>query len=357
MTTSIPGDQEVDAEIGAAQVRDRLLLLYSPLSPADCLRQAELLLSGQREAGQVLHALDHADVPSIARQQHADVRSKMKGSLLGAMNGVRDLGVRRNYILDMQKNAATFLHELKGCDKDTLKMFEVTKKAVDARNELRDALNARSASAVAKYQRDGMAGLKGFYRHIAGKSSEDKHSIGYLLQASSGKTPFHELPEAEQQKIFTRIVEQSGTAGTLSSILKTVKASRATLQTTIDVLLIVEEARYARDPLRTVASGAVRLGAAVAVSAFTETALFTLVAGLGLSTGVGTLILLGGSYFANQELNAWINSTFLDLYDQFNPRIAAVMRDTSWEPEDFSTDLLGEPLTAALTGDFKTSLL
>ena len=290
-------------------------------------------------------------------QDHVIVLRRIKGSLLGAINGVRDLDTRYSYIKDMQRNAAKYLKDLEACENDTLKMYEVTRRAVDARNELREALNARSASAVAKYRRDGFAGLKGVYKHIAGKSSEDSHSIGYLLQANSGKTPFHALSEEEQQKVFTRIVEQSGKAGTMSTAWKTLKSGGATLQATIDVLLILEEMRYARDPVRTVASNAVRWGAAVAVSAFTETAIFTLVAGLGLSTGVGTLLLLGGSYFANRELNAWINGTFLDLYDQFNPRISAAMRDTSWEAQDFCTDMLGEPLTAPMTSELKTSML
>lgn len=98
------------------------------------------------------------------------------------------------------------------------------------------------------------------------------------------------------------------------------------------------------------------MGAAAAVSYFTEAAIFTVVAGLGISTGLGTLFIVGGSHFVGKELNAWINESFLDFYDQLNPRISAVMRDVTWEPQDFHMDMLGEPLMADMSTEPKTSM-
>lgn len=356
MTIPAPTEQQLSAEIDAALVRDCLLLLHSPISPSECLRQAQLLLAGQDEARQVLRALDQAAVPSAVRPDHVDVRTKIRGNMLGAFNGVRDLSTRYAYVVDVKKNVAQYLEDLKGCDNDTRKMYAVTSKAVDARNELREAWQVKSASAMAKYQSDGWKGIKGFFNSAVGKSSEDKRSIGYLVRAASGKKPFHELTETEQQKVFNDIVEQSGKAGGLSTAWKTLKGGAATVQATVDLLLLIEETRYARDPVRVVAAKAVRMGAAVAVSYCTEAAIFTVVAGLGISTGIGTLIILGGTYFANKELNAWINETFLDIYDQLNPRISAVMRDISWEPQDFRMDMLGEPLAADMSTELKTSM-
>lgn len=355
MTIPAPTEQQLTAEIEAAQVRDGLLLLHSPISPSECLRQAQLLVAGQGAAQQVLRTLDQVEVPSAVRPDHIDVRTHIKGSVLGIFNGVRDLNTRYDYVVDMKKNVAQYLEDLQGCEKDTLKMHAVTQNAVDARNKLRDTMKAKSASALAKYQSDGWKVIKGFVYSAIGKSNEDKHNLDYLIRATSGKTPFNELTEDKKQEVFNDIVKQSGKSGHVSTAFTVIKGV-TTLRATVDLLLIIDETRYARDPVRVVATNAVRMGAAAAVSYFTEAAIFTVVAGLGISTGLGTLFIVGGSHFVGKELNAWINESFLDFYDQLNPRISAVMRDVTWEPQDFHMDMLGEPLMADMSTEPKTSM-
>jgi hypothetical protein len=356
MTLSIPSEQDISSEISIMQVREMLALLNAPLAPGECLRRAATLSGQQQETRGLLQQLDTADVGPTMRGNLADYRRYVKGSILGTLRGVNNLSVRHDYLIALKENVALHIGELERGSTDVAAALFAADNAVINRNLTRKMFAAHGARTYAQIQSQGLsAWWNGAKRLVLGRV-EDKRTFEALARTAAKGADISKFTPEQKVDVLLTMVENSGKPGKLSTAWKTLSGTAATVQMTIDLLLIIEETRQARDPLRVITANAVRMGTAVAVTTATEGVVVAVVSALAIGSGVG-LVVVGVGMVANHFVNEWVNTTVMDYYDHINPRIADVMRDLSWEPESFRTSLQ-EPLGAlSMTADIKSSMV
>ena len=358
MNAATPSEGELTAEIRARQARERLMLLEAPLAPGECLRQAQALNITERKMQGLLERLDHPRLaPSLVERyvdKYTSYRTYAKGSLLGAIEGLPSLALRWQYIDEIEQQAKRFVDQIEAAGKDVAQVKALARQAVDFRNLTRDRYAARAASEVARLKKIPWEATSRFGKQLLmGPPKDERNLVALIGKVKQTHMPFEDLGQDKQLQVLTGVAERSGRAGTLSTLGK--YAGPAML--VIDLAHTVNDALDARDPYRTVGAAAVRLGAGAAVGWATQTVMFGVVTAFAMGTGVGAAVMLFGSMGANAVLNDLINSAAMRVYDDFNPRISAVLRDVSWEPVDYKLSMEEEMPPLSMTCDFKAGMV
>lgn len=356
MTASIPSEQDISDEISVMQVREMRALLDAHLAPGDCLQRAAILSGQQQETRAILQQLDTVTVPQSMGGNLADYRRYVKGSILGTLRGVNKLSVRRDYIIALKENVLFNMGTFNNAKTDVAAATRAAEDAIANRDMTRKIFSAHGARAYAQIQSEGLSAWWNGAKKIVMGPAKDKRTFEALALAAANNADFRKFSPEQQVEVLRKIVDNSGKAGKLSTAWKALTGTAATVQMTIDLLLIVEETRRARDPLRVVTANAVRMGTAVAVTTATESAVVAVVGAFAIGSGVGLLVVVGGMAVSH-VLNDWVNTTVMNYYDDINPRVPDVMRDLSWEPDSFSTSLLGPSAALSMTEDVKSSML
>ncbi len=357
MNMSIPSDEDLTADIDIFLRREWLLLLNAPLTPGECLRQARLLSRTQQTTRELVDALDRPDLTAPMRDKYLDYRKYAKANLLGALRNVKSLDLRMQYLGAVRKNAADVASQIRAAGDDVAKARKLAQDAVDFRNSTRQTMQAQYARESAKLVSDAFKATRVRLNNWLNIPQPDKRSLDYLVKAVDNGGNYEKLAPKEQIKVLAGVAERSGKGNLLSTAWKTYQGVATPVQVTIELLVLTQDLMQARDPYRAIASSAVRVGAAAAVTTATEMAIVGVTGALALGTGVGVVLLAVGGIAANGYLNDWINTTVMGIYDDFNPRIAAVMRDLSWEPQAFSTGMEEPVDSLAMVDDFKSSMI
>jgi hypothetical protein len=359
MNTGLPLESEVTDEIRALQAREWLLLLNEPLTPGECLRRAQVLSITQQEGRRLLDDLDNPKIPpSILNNyidKYTDYRRYIKGSILDTYRSVQSLDFRWEYCRQIKQDADRFVGLIRDAGSNVDRARELAETAVYVRNSTRDKLKAATARQASELKKVPWEAVKKAGKDFLFGPAKDKHNLDYLITSvNKSRTVFQDMEQHKQVAVLAGVARRSGNTSNLTKVLS---ASVGPLMATVDLLLVTNDALAARDPYRTMTSYGVRLGAAAVVSTVTEAVALGVVSALAMSTGVGAIFMIAAPMLANGYLNEWIASSAMEVYDDFNPRISAVLRDVAWEPVDFKISLEEEVPMLAMISDFKTSMV
>lgn len=362
MHTAMPSEKDITDEITALQAREWLLLLNEPLAPGECLRRAQALSITQRDTTSLLSALDHPVIDTAILQKYSDkytdYRRYIKGSLLDTFRSVQALEFRWAYCAQIKTDATIFVDLIREAGNNTDKARQLAEKAIYVRNSTRDKFLSASARKASELKKVPWEFVKKAGKDFLNAPTQDKHHIDYLIRhVNKGGAAFKDLGKDKQIEVLVQVAEGSGRAGGWSGTKKVLSSSVGPLMATVDLILVTNDAFNARDPYRTVTSYGLRLGTAAVVSMATEAVALAVVSALAMSTGVGAAFMLIAPMLANSFINEWVNSSVMAVYDEFNPRISAVLRDVSWEPADLKFSLEEEVPMLSMTSDFTMSMI
>lgn len=362
MQIALPSEKDITDEITALQAREWLLLLNEPLAPGECLRRAQALSMTQRETKSLLHDLDHPGIDASILQKYSDkytdYRRYIKGSLLDTFRSVQALEFRWAYCVQIKADATIFADLIREAGTNADRARELAEKAIYVRNSTRDKLLSASARKASELKKVPWEAVKKAGKDFLNAPIQDKRHIDYLIgKVNKDGTVFKDLGKDKQIEILAQVAERSGKAGGWSSTKKVLSSSVGPLMATVDLILVANDAFNARDPSRTMMSYGVRLGTAAVVSMATEAVALAVVSALAMSTGVGAVFMLVAPMLANSFINEWVNSSVMVIYDEFNPRISAVLRDVSWEPADLKLSLKEEVPMLSMTSGFTMSMI
>lgn len=357
MTISIPSEQDVTLQISVTQARELYSLLNSSLSPRECLQRSSALFTEQTKTNKLLTRLDNADIPASFRDNYSDYRRYIKGNILGTMNSVRALGLRVSYVHAIESNTAQYLNMLREGEKDVAVIRSAAQGAVNARAAAEERFSAHSGRRAAEMRQRGWAVLTDPVKKVL-LLDVGTPTLDSMVLNVTGGTALEALTDDRKLEVLTRVAQKSAKIGTVSELWATAKSMAAPAQMAIDLLLTIEDAKYARDPLRTITAKTVRMGTAVVVGTVVDAVGVSLMAMFSVTTaGVGCLVFIAGTYLLNSFINDWINESIMSFYDELNPRISKVMRDLSWEPEKITFALEESLPLSPMEAEIKVKLI